>query len=325
MTKIITLTANPAIDISTKLGKIEPFTKLRCAPARRHPGGGGINVARAVKRLGGEVAAIYPAGGIAGALLRRLVDEEGVQSLVVAAREDTRENFTVFEESTGRQYRFVLPGAPLSEAEADACLARLASADPAPDFLVASGSLPPGLPEDFFARAADIAKARGAKVVVDSSGAALTAALARGVYLIKPNMREFRELTGETSREDAALVQAARKLMAAGRVELIALTRGPGGALLIGRDRVFRAEGLPIEAVSVVGAGDSFTGAMVLALTQNKSPEEALRYAVAAGSAALLSPGTELCRPQDVARLLPQVVVREAACPALGKESSCDA
>lgn len=313
MTKIITLTANPAIDISTTAGKIEPFTKLRCAPARRHPGGGGINVARAVKRLGGEVAAIYPAGGIAGGLLRRLVDQEGVRSLVVAAREETRENFTAFEKETGRQYRFVLPGAALSDAEAEECLALLAGVDPAPGFLVASGSLPPGLPEDFFARAADIAKAAGAKVIVDSSGAALRAALARGVYLIKPNLREFRELTGETSRDDAALVRAARKLIAARLVEMIALTRGPGGALLIGRDRVFRAEGLPIEAVSVVGAGDSFTGAMVFALAQNKSPDAALKYAVAAGSAALLSPGTELCRPQDVARLLPQVVVHEAA------------
>ena len=325
MTKIITLTANPAIDISTKLGKIEPFTKLRCAPARRHPGGGGINVARAVKRLGGEVAAIYPAGGIAGGLLRSLVDQEGVQSLVIAAAEETRENFTVFEDSTGRQYRFLLPGPALSEAEADECLARLESAEPAPDFLVTSGSLPPGLAEDFFARATDIAKARGAKVVVDSSGAALKAAVARGVYLIKPNRREFCELTGETSREDAALVRAARKLIAAGLVELIALTRGPDGALLIGRDRVWRAEGLPIEAVSVVGAGDSFTGAMVLALAQKKSPDAALRSAVAAGSAALLSPGTELCRPEDVARLLPQVMVREATFPALRDESSCDA
>lgn len=313
MTQIITLTANPAIDVSTSVGSIAPFTKLRCSAAQYHPGGGGINVARVVARLGGDVSAIYPAGGVAGDLLRRLVASEGVASLAVDAGEETRENFTVFEEETGRQYRFVLPGPVLREAEWQGCLRHLADARPAPGIVVASGSLPPGAPEDFFARAAGIAGTHGAKMVVDSSGAPLKAALARGVYLIKPNLSEFRDLIGETPDSDAALVRAARALVHSGRVEIIALTRGPQGAFLILRDRAWRAEALPITPASVVGAGDSFTGALVWALAQGRPGDEALRCAVAAGSAALLSPGTELCQAEDVMRLLPEVIVREIA------------
>lgn len=157
MTQIITVTPNPAIDVSTSVGKMAPFTKLRCASPKRDPGGGGINVARVVKRLGGEVAAIYPAGGAAGGLLRRLMDREGVQSLALPAVEETREDFTVFEETTNQQYRFVMPGAPLREPEWQECLRQVASIMPRPDFVVASGSLPTGVPEDFYGRVARVA------------------------------------------------------------------------------------------------------------------------------------------------------------------------
>jgi len=322
LTKIITLTANPAIDVSTTVGKIAPFTKLRCGPARHHPGGGGINVARVVKRLGGEVSAIYPAGGTAGGRLRHLIEQEGVHSLTVSTRDETREDFTVLEESTGHQYRFVLPGAALNEPEMRACLEQVAGIDPAPAFMVASGSVPPGMPEDFFARAADIAKQRGAKVIADTSGPPLKAVLARRIFMIKPNLSEFLELTGAMPTDDVSLVQAGRRFIHDGFVDMIALTRGPHGALLISRDQAWRADGLSIKPVSVVGAGDSFTGAMVWCLSRGETPDVALRYAVAAGSAALLSPGTELCRPEDVKRLESQVTVREIILPADGSRGS---
>ena len=303
---------NPAIDVSTSVGKIAPFTKLRCAPARQDPGGGGINVARVVRRLGGDAAAIYTAGGATGQLLRRLMDREGVQSLAIPTSEETREDFTVFEETTKQQYRFVLPGAPLSEQEWQECLRVLACTEPRPKFVVASGSLPPGVPEDFFGRVARVAKEMSAKVVVDTSGPPLKAALKEGVYLIKPNLREFQELTGTRSADDVELVEAGRSLIDQGLVEFIALTLGPHGALFIARDQALRADGLPIKPASVVGAGDSFVGAMVWSLAHDNGLDAALRYGVAAGSAALLNPGTELCQSEDVRRLAPQVIVRPA-------------
>jgi 6-phosphofructokinase 2 len=312
LTQIITVTPNPAIDVSTSVGKIAPYTKLRCAPARQDPGGGGINVARVVKRLGGEAAAIYPAGGATGQLLRRLMDREEVRSLAIPASEETREDFTVFEETTNQQYRFVLPGAPLSEQEWQECLRVLACTEPRPSFVVASGSLPAGVPEDFFGRVARVAKEIGAKVIVDTSGAPLKAALTEGVYLIKPNLREFQELTGTSSTDDVALIEAGRNLIDRGVVECVALSLGPYGALLITRDLALRADGLPIRPASVVGAGDSFVGAMVWSLARDHSLDAALRYGIAAGSAALLNPGTELCQSEDVKRLAPQVIIRPA-------------
>ena len=150
MTHIITVTPNPAIDLSTSVSKLEPFSKLRCTPPLRDPGGGGINVARVIKRMGGDVAAIYPAGGSTGQLLRALMDREGVRSIAMPTMEETREDFTIFDEATRQQYRFVLPGARLREEEWQECLDELASLDPRPNFIVASGSLPPGVPEDFF-------------------------------------------------------------------------------------------------------------------------------------------------------------------------------
>lgn len=311
MSQIITITANPAVDISTSVDKIAPFTKLRCEPAKQDPGGGGINVARVVKRLGGDVLAIYPTGGTTGESLRRLMEREDVTSLAVPATEETRESFTVFEGATKQQYRFVLPGAPLRESEWQECLRQLSSVGHRPDFVVASGSLPPGVPDDFFGRIVCIAKEMGAKIVVDTSGPALKSALKEGCYLIKPNLREFRELTDTSAEDDAALISAGRNLIDRGFVEIIALSLGAFGAMLITRDRAWRADGLPIKPASVVGAGDSFVGALVWSLAEGNELVDALRYGVAAGSAALLNPGTELCRSEDVKRLTPQVIIEQ--------------
>lgn len=310
MTRILTLTPNPALDLSTSTERIVPFSKLRCTTARRDPGGGGINVARVVRRLGGEVLAVYPAGGSSGRQLAGLLAGEGVACVEVPASAETREDFTVFEVATELQYRFVLPGAELNDGEWQACLAALARADPPPDLVVASGSLPPGVPEDFYGRVARMAKDLKAKTIVDTSGPPLKAALKEGVYLIKPNLREFQELVGGPLVDQAAWISAGRALIDRGEVELIALTLGHRGALLIARDEALLADGLPIKPASVVGAGDSFTGAMTWSLAAGHTSEQALKFGVAAGSAAVLRPGTELCRAEDVRRLAADVVVR---------------
>jgi 6-phosphofructokinase 2 len=308
---IVTLTINPAIDIFVNVSHVEPTRKLRCSAPKRDPGGGGINVARVAHRLGSHVAAIYPIGGAIGKLLHRLVEREGIASLVTPSHVETRENFTAYEEETGLQYRFVLPGSALHRAEWEACLDMLASLPDKPQFVVASGSVPPGVPEDFFARVARIAKHLGAKTVIDTSGAALEAALDEGVTLIKPNLAELIELIGAPLERDEDRISACRKLTAHGRTQAVALTLGGHGALLVTADRVWRARPPAIEVVSAVGAGDSFLGGMVSALAAGKPLEQAFRVAVAAGSAAVLSPGTELCREQDVQRLLPEVVICE--------------
>ncbi|MGC2690705.1 MAG: PfkB family carbohydrate kinase, partial [Pseudolabrys sp.] len=146
MPDIVTLTINPAIDIFVNVERVEPTRKLRGSAPKRDPGGGGINVARVAYRLGSTVAAIYPTGGAIGKLLHRLVEREGIASLVTPSHVETRENFTAYEESTGEQYRFVLPGSRLHRAEWEAVLDKLSSLTDKPKFVVASGSVPPGVP-----------------------------------------------------------------------------------------------------------------------------------------------------------------------------------
>lgn len=309
MASILTLTLNPTIDVSTSVEQLVPIHKMRCEAVQRDPGGGGINVARVVRRLGSDAVAVYPTGGLIGALLRKLTDEEGVQSRTVPIAQETRENFTVFEKESGEQFRFVLPGPELSEAEWRASLEAVRSYDGPLSYMVASGSLPGGVPPDFFSLLAEVAKVRNAKLVVDSTKPVLQAALKQGVHLIKPNLREMRDLMEAPLETQADWVAAGRQLVASGGTEFVALTVAEHGALLIGQSGAWHAPGLKVELVSAVGAGDSFLGAMVWALSSGRAPQEALRHGVAAGSAALLTPATALCRKEDVERLFAQVEI----------------
>ncbi|MGJ4943073.1 1-phosphofructokinase family hexose kinase [Bradyrhizobium sp. HKCCYLS1011] len=312
MTDIVTITPNPAVDVSTEVEKIVPIMKLRGRAARRDAGGGGINVARVITRFGGDVTAVYPVGGATGALLNKLVAREGVASLTFPSNEETREDFFVQEAATGQPYRFILPGPTLSESEWQSCLKLLADIRPFPRYVVGSGSLPLGVPADFYGQIAKLARERGAKFMLDTSGPALTAAVDAGVDLIKPSLREMRELAGGELGDALAWEAAARALVHSGKVETVALTMGHLGAVLVTHDRVLRAQPLPITPVSAVGAGDSFLGVLIARLAAGAALDEAFRWAVAAGAAALLHTGTALCDPADVRRLAAEVIVEVA-------------
>jgi 6-phosphofructokinase 2 len=308
---IITLTVNPAIDVSTSVGKVVPIRKLRCTTARHDPGGGGINAARVIRRLGGDVLAVYTAGGPTGLLLRRLVEREGLRDVIVEVAQDTRQDFTVTEDESGQQYRFVLPGLPLSAAEWQACLDALSGHPEAPAFLVASGSLPPGVPADFYQQVARIAKKQNAKMVLDTAGPPLALALEERPYLIKPNLNELRQLAGRSLNDQSCWIDAGRSVIKKGGAELVALTLGDRGALLVTSEFAYRADTPKVEVVSTVGAGDSFLGGMVWSLAAGMSVPEAFRFGVAAGCAAVLNHGTELCHAADVMRLVDMVEIEQ--------------
>lgn len=307
---VVCLTMNPSVDLATDTERVVPTHKLRCSDTLHDAGGGGINVARVLTRLGGRCTALCPTGGSPGQWLERRMREEGLDSVFLPIADETRVSFTVHEHSTGAEYRFVMPGPHLSEAEWQACLGHLEQMPDFPDLLVASGSLPPGVPTDFYARLARLCHDRGARMVLDTSGPSLSDALAEGVYLFKPNLKELSELAGQTLEAPERWQTAARQLVLDGKAEVVALTLGHLGALLVTRDAMWRAAPLDIPVASAVGAGDSFVGGLVWALQQGQPLDQAFSWGIAAGSATLLSAGTALCKPDDVRRLQAQVVVQ---------------
>ena len=303
MKTIVTMTLNPAIDKSSSVAHVVAEQKLYCKPPRFEPGGGGVNVSRAIKKLGGESILFYPAGGLTGARLQELLDQEGLDHRSFHIVGLIRESLVILEESTGRQYRFGMPGPEFQEQEWEQCLNALSAVERSPDYMVASGSLPPGVPTDFYARAARVGKDRGAKVIIDVSGEALEKALKEGVYLIKPNIGEFRELVGEDIKEESQIKAEAQKMVKKGRCEVLVLSLGAAGALMISNEISERILPPAVPIISKVGAGDSMVAGIVLSLARGKPLRESVLFGVAAGTAAVMTPGTELCRREDAERL----------------------
>lgn len=313
MQRIATLTMNPSIDLSTSVEYVIADHKLRCKSLQRESGGGGINVSRAIHRLGGASIAMYPAGGPAGQMLQTLLDQEGLKHHPISIEGWTRENFMILEEATGQQFRFGMPGPPLYEAEWEQCLNEILSINPKPDYVVSSGSLPPGVPKDFYALLAQKVKNLQSRLIVDTSGEELRLAVEPGVYMLKLNMRELGELAGQKIKDESQQEAVAMEIVENGQSELVVVSLGAGGALLVSKEGYerFRAPTVPIR--SKVGAGDSMVAGIVLSLARGKSLRDAIRFGIAAGSAAVMTPGTELCRRDDTERLYTRMV-SESAC-----------
>jgi len=306
MAGVTTITINPTVDVNTSVDRVVSEKKLRCEQPHRHPGGGGLNVARAMHRLGGEPLAAWSRGGPIGDLLSQLLDAEEIRHEGVTIGGTTRENVIVYEDSTGEQYRFGMPGPELEESDRRAWCEYLGAIETAPDYLVLSGSLPPGAGDGFYAELIDHAP-EGARVVLDTSGDALARALDRGVYLVKPNLGELSRMVGRRFERDTEAVDAASELVERGAAEVVVVSVGRGGALVVTRDGCERFGAPAVNAVSKVGAGDSMVGGLVHGLASGMSLSHAARLGVAAGTAAVMTPGTELCRREDVERLFEEM------------------
>jgi 6-phosphofructokinase 2 len=298
MAKIITITLNPCIDKTTSLKGLAPEKKLRCTAPQFGPGGGGINVSRAIRNLGGHAPAVYPAGGLYGQFLKKLMDEEGLESEVVEVAANTRENFIVLDTATNQQYRFGMPGDRLAEEEWKALLRRIEDLEA--DFFVVSGSLMPGMPADLIGQIAEMVEKKGAKLIADTSGEALKATLKVGVFLLKPNLGELSALVGREEISHQHVDSVARELLADGRCRMIAVSMGAYGAKLITSEESIHVHAPMVRRVSTLGAGDSMVAGMTLKLAENRPLNEVLAYGVACGSAATVTHGSELCRKQDV-------------------------
>jgi 6-phosphofructokinase 2 len=312
MSPIVTLTVNPALDLTVSVDRVVSGPKLRCGTARLDPGGGGINVARVLHRLGTPTVALYAVGGLTGERLRDLIDREGFSHRPIAVADETRQSFTAHEDSTGKQYRFVLPGPKLSENEWQGLLETTVEMAEKAQLVVASGSLAPGMPDDFFARVAKALDREGVRLVLDSSGPGLVTTLERAhVHLVKPNMDEIVELAGKELDWPKGQADWAGALIARGGADIVVVTRRAEGALLVTRERRTRITPPAMEVQSATGAGDSFIAGLCAGLVRGWTAVEAGILGVAAAAATLLTPGTELCHPDDVERLRGEIEVSE--------------
>lgn len=307
MKNILTITMNPALDVSTAVDEVRHTSKLRCEPLQRRAGGGGVNVARELHRLGADVLAFYTAGHSTGRILYSLLQQEGVPCHPHAIAGFPRESFTVLEHSTGHEYRFVLPGPDISTQEWEDALREVGTLCQPGAWVVASGSLPPGVPTDFYARVSQVVQRCGAALVVDTSGEPLRAALEHGVFMVKPSVHELRDLCGQPLPSLYAVRAAAQNLLALGQATLVVVSMGDMGALLVHASGSWYAPPLQVVVHSAVGAGDSFVAGMVWALASGESAVAAFAKGVACASATLSSTGSGLGDAEQVLKLLGQV------------------
>lgn len=299
---IVTLTMNPALDVTTGAEQVRPTDKIRCHSARYDAGGGGINVARVATVLGASVSAVFPVGGPTGDLLTELVADADVPYHRVAISRPTRESFTVDEEGSGQQYRFVLPGPRLTITEQAKCLAELRYAARSAQVVVASGSLPPGVPFDFYQRVADMCREIGVPLVLDTSGGGL-ANIASGVFLLKPSVRELRECFGRELVTESEQLTAAHEFIDSGVSQAVVVSVGSKGALLATSAGSQRFSAVPVPVVSGVGAGDAMVAAITVGVTRGWSLSKSVRFGIATGAAMLMTPGTASCLREETERI----------------------
>lgn len=298
MSDILTITLNPAVDLATSVDRVVAGPKLYCRSPRFDPGGGGVNVARAICKLGGRATALVAVGGAMGQTLLGLLAVEGVPTLPVDVGGETRQSLAVTDETTGEQLRFSLPGDSIAPDMAETLLSRIAEATPISGHVVLSGGVAPGLGDDFPQRIQAAVAQRTDRLIIDTSKGALERLIARPnlpALLLRIDHREAELAAGRTLAGIADSVDFAAGLVARGVARMIVTARGAEGSVMVTQNARFLCHAAPVEVRSKVGAGDSFVGAMTLALSRGDPPEQALRWGVAAASAAVETEGTALC------------------------------
>ncbi len=302
---ILTVTLNPCIDKSSMVEKFKPESKLRCTELVNEPGGGGINVTKALKKLDAPSVALFPAGGHNGNMLCSLLKEEGILFHAVDTKVETRENWIVLETSSNNQYRFTFPGREVLEETIKTLVDQIRSF--APTYVVASGSLPPGLPDYFYGLIVKNAAAVGAKCIIDTSGPALQALRGKNAYMIKPNIGELCKMLNVEWLDKNEIPNAAQQAIADGFAEIIVVSMGADGAWLVSSDKRYYVPAPPVEKKSTVGAGDSMVAGIAYFLQKDKTLREAIRFGVACGSAATMNHGTQLFNKSDAENLFAKI------------------
>ncbi len=306
--KILTIALNPALDSAAEVAEVVPDLKLRCVNPSLEPGGGGVNVSRAIALLGGESKAFVALGGATGNMMAELLRAAGLDLHRFDGPGLTRQSTAILETSTGRQFRFGQPGPDWPAADCARALTEI-EALLAPDMIVvATGSLPPCVPDDFYVALGQKVQAAGARMIVDPSGRAQKAVLAKGhglVQVLRMDRHESELLAGHKLDTLETAARFAQSIAAQGLAELVIMARGADGSVFATRAGCFHCVSPKGAVVSKVGAGDSFVGGLALGLARGLSFEEAGRLATATAAAAVMTPGSQLCERATVERLMP--------------------
>jgi 6-phosphofructokinase 2 len=305
---IATVTLNPSLDKIVTVEELVVDEANRWTSLRRDPGGKGINVSRVIHELGGDTIAYGFTGGIDGEILNHLLQQQGVPFDFTPIKGAIRSNFIITDLKTRRQTRIDAPGPRISRYELRKLIAKITRIKPKPDFLVFAGSVPPGIPTDIYRQLIEKAKKSGIKTVLDSDEQWLKEGIRAKPNVIKPNVHEAEELLETHLRDQTAIVEAVKTLVNQS-IDVAAISRGKYGLIVANGGEILKVTPPQVEIRSTIGSGDSAIAGLVLKLSQGHGIEEAARWAAAAGTAAALTPGTELCRREDVERLLPQVKV----------------
>lgn len=300
---ILTVTMNPSLDVTAQVKRLVPREKLRCEDPIAEPGGGGINVSRVIRKLGGETTLFSGLGGATGEQIVTLLKEADIPVDPFRVEGATRQTMMIYDQAAETQYRFLMPGPAWRDGEWEKALDRIDTLAKDHRYVVASGSLPPGVPEDFFARLGHRLHEEGCEFVLDTSNAALRSALDAPIAILKIDEEELRDLIDGSTDTPAEELAATKALLTRTGAKCVVVTLGGRGALVATPDHCERLPAADVKPVSTVGAGDSFVAAMTKALCEGWELRQAVIYGSAAGGAAVITPGSELVRAGDVERL----------------------
>jgi 6-phosphofructokinase 2 len=304
---IYTITFNPALDRTLSVEKIKPDQSNRVEREERYPGGKGIDVSRVLTMLGVDNKALGFIGGFTGEELEGLLLNEGVACDFTRIPGETRTNVIVNDQESGKQTVFNAKGPEIRPYELMQMIHKIEQLL-LPETVVISGSLPPGVHPQIYRKIIEMVKGRGARVILDTDGEALKIGIQGFPDIIKPNIHELSRLVGKELDEMNEVVRAAQEIHEQG-VRYVLVSLGAKGILMVGSHGRYLASPPKVKVVNTIGAGDSAVAGFLYGLSQTSSEQEALTFAVAAGTATTLRPGTALCRKEDLQELLSRVKV----------------
>jgi len=305
---IATLTLNPSLDRHVAVENLILDDTNRWVSFKREPGGKGINVSRVIKELGGETTAYGFVGGFAGKALKTILKQQGVPCDFISIKAEIRSNFIITDLKTHCQTRISAPGPRVSAAELHKLVAKVTSIKPKPRYVILAGSVPPGVPYYIYRDLIQKIKGQGITVVLDSADLWLQEGIKAKPDVVKPNVREAQTAMGVELATEEDIIYAVKTFISSG-IGIAAISRGRDGMIIGDKDAVYKVVPPNVDVMSTVGAGDSTVAGLVFKLSLGGSLEEASRFAVASGTAATLTPGTELCHKRDVEMILPLIKV----------------